>query len=295
MATVELIETPDQSVGARVTSGLRMARRYVTSLYRSRQERTWYQDIKTYCMFIGHARSGHSIVGALLDAHPSIILPDEVDALQYVSAGFSREQIYHLLLARSLRQANKGRTKGGRDGKTYSYQVPGQWQGRFEQLCVIGDSKAGVSTQRLARNPALFEQLQRTMKDVDVKVILVVRNPYDNISTMILRGGRTFENAIERYFSNCEALIKIRERVSSTDFLLIKQEDVIEQPQARLGEICRFLGVDAADDYLNACASILYKSPAQSRQNVQWRPELVDAVRRQSDQYDFLAGYSYEH
>lgn len=85
MATVELIEIPDQSVGARVTSRLRMARRYVASLYRSRRERTWYQGIKTYCMFIGHARSGHSIIGVARRS-PSIILPDEVDALQYVSA-----------------------------------------------------------------------------------------------------------------------------------------------------------------------------------------------------------------
>jgi hypothetical protein len=294
MASMELVEAPDMGMREKVAGRLRMARRYVTSLYKSRQERAWFADIRTYCMFIGHARSGHSIVGALLDAHPNVILPDEVDALQYVAAGFSREQIYHLLLARSRRQANKGRVKGGRDGKTYSYHVPGQWQGRFDQLYVVGDSKAGQSTQRLAQEPALLDRLRETMGGVQVKVIYVTRNPYDNISTMILRGGRSFDNAIDRYFANCQAIVDIRRRVDAADLLLARLEDLIAWPRQLLTETCRFLGVEASDEYLGACAGILYSSPAKSRFKVEWRPEHIAAVRRNIERYDFLAGYSYE-
>jgi hypothetical protein len=54
-------------------------------------------------MFVGHNKSGTSMVGSLLDAHPEVILSDEADALDYVRAGFSREQIFHILLGQSRR------------------------------------------------------------------------------------------------------------------------------------------------------------------------------------------------
>ena len=267
---------------------------YVTSSIKGRQHHVAFQDIKTYCLFIGHGRSGHSIFGALLDAHPQIIIPDELDTLRYIAAGFGKDQICYLLLARSQAQIRRGRRKTGLGDKTYSYQVPDQWQGRFDKLKVIGDSQAGVSTQRLAQNPALFQRLQDTMTEVNIKVLHVIRNPYDNISTLMLRGGRSFENAIERYFTNCEIIAEFRKRISSDDLLATRQEEFLAQPQARLHETCRFLGLEANQNYLDACASILYKSPAKSRSKVAWTPELINLVQRRIDEFDFLAGYTYE-
>ena len=31
-----------------------------------------FDDLKAFVMFVGYPRSGHSIVGALLDAHPHL-------------------------------------------------------------------------------------------------------------------------------------------------------------------------------------------------------------------------------
>ena len=186
-------EVTNPGLGARVYDSLRLAKSYVTSYYQSRGEHALYDQVKTYCMFVGHARSGGSITGALLDAHPNIVLADEMDVLNQVAAGFSRDQIYHMLIARAQRQSHKGRTKGGRDGKVYSYLVPGQWQGRFTDLRVIGGSKAGFSTQRLARDPSLLARLQQTVGSAEVRIIQIIRNPFDTISTMNIRAGRALE------------------------------------------------------------------------------------------------------
>jgi Sulfotransferase family len=283
-----------RGVGANVYKKLNTVRRYAISFYKSRKDPMLFRDIKTYCMFVGYARSGHSIIGALLDAHPNVILPDEVDVLRYISAGFSRDQIYHILLARSQRQANKGRTKAGRNGKRYSYFVPSQWQGRFNTLQVIGDSKAGISTQRLAQNPEMLQYLQHMMKGIETKFIFAIRNPYDNISTMSIRGGRSLDHVIERYFANCATIVDIRKRIDSADMFVVKHEEFLDRPEAWLNDICRFLGVEASDDYLQACAGILYKSPAKSRHSVEWSPEQIDAVRRKIDKFDFLEGYAYD-
>lgn len=285
--------TYDREPDAAVYRHARMARDYLTSFVRSRGELRSFRTIASYCMFIGHARSGHSIVGAMLDAHPNVILPDEVDALRYVAAGFSREQLFHILLARSRRQLLKERTKAGRNGTSYSYRVPDQWQGRFSTLKVIGDSKAGKSTQRLAQSPAILDRLRRCLGTVDLRLIHVVRNPYDNISTLMVRGGRTFDNAITQYFANCAALVAIRQRVGDS-LLTIRQEQVILQPGPTLRQLCGFLNIPASDDYVQSCAGILYTSLPKSRHSVPWDDALIDRVRREIEKFDFLAGYAYD-
>ena len=40
-----------------------------------------YDGVQTFVLFIGHARSGHSLIGAILDAHPEIIISHEYNAI----------------------------------------------------------------------------------------------------------------------------------------------------------------------------------------------------------------------
>lgn len=294
MSNLRLPETTSLGIGAKMSKNLRRAKRYVIFRYRSIKNPNIFRDLKTYCMFIGHARSGHSIIGALIDAHPNAVLADEVDVLRCIEAGSTRDEIYHLILTKSMAQARKERTKNGRDGMKYSYLVPGQWQGSFAKLQVIGDSKAGRSTQRLAQDPALSERLQNMMAGVDIKFIHIIRNPYDTISTMNLRSGRALEDGIERYFSNCDTIMDLERRIQGHNLFSIKHEEFIAQPKVSLASICAFLGIEATEEYLTSCASILYQNPAKSRNKVQWSPELLDIVRRKIDKFDFLAGYSYE-
>lgn len=269
------------------------ARLFLSSYYNVRQTPGLFRDVSTYCVFIGHNKSGTSMIGSLLDAHPAVALSDEVDALQYVSAGFSREQLFHIVLRGSRREFIKGRVTARRL-QAYSYLVPGQWQGRFDRLKVIGDSTSGSSTRKLAADPELFQRLQTLMGEVNVKFIQVIRNPYDPISAMIVRGKRSFENAIEQYFASCEALARIRGRLDSSNLVSMKYEEFIYDPEINLNKICSFLGVQADGDYLKACTSILYKIPVQSRQLVDWEPEWIEVVRNKIERYDFLQGYSFE-
>ena len=137
-----------------------------------------------FFFIIGRARSGTTLLRSMFDAHPNVILPDEVDALKYLAAGFNRRQLCHLLLMRSQKQAKQSRRKDSIHGKKlHSYWVPGQWQGRFKKLQVICDSKAGVSRRILSQSPLLLHPLRDTIK-ANVKLIHVVRNPYDNITTI---------------------------------------------------------------------------------------------------------------
>ena len=253
-----------------------------------------FKDIKTFCLFIGHGRSGHSIIGSLLDAHPNIILPDESDSLKYLEIGATKHQLYHLLLMRSQKQARNGRTKSGRDGKRYSYAVPNQWQGGFKKIEIIGDSKASVSIRRLSNNPALLQKLRETV-EADIKFLQVIRNPYDNISTKAIRERKPLSNAIQTYFSNCQDLVKFYAYLDPNDLLVIRHEDLIKDAEAFLCKLSHFLGFEPFPDYIRDCAGVIYQSPAKSRNTIEWPPQLIEQVSQQIEKYDFLAGYSYEN
>lgn len=270
------------------------AKNYVSSYYLSQTQRARFQDVRAYCMFIGHMKSGGSMIGSLLDAHPNAILADEVDALHYVQAGFSREQIFHVLLRASRKELAKGRVTARRLG-AYSWLVPGQWQGRYSTLQVIGESATGISTLRLGQTPGLLSKLQARLGGVNVKFIHVIRNPYDPISLMMVRGKRTFEAAFEHYFRSCEMLVDLRSRLDVSSLLAVRYEDFVCQPEEGLLSICRFLGLQAGADYLSACSGILRQTPDRSRSLVQWEPRWIEQVQERMSTFGFLAGYSFEN
>jgi hypothetical protein len=261
---------------------------YLTSLYHGLRERGLFDDVETYCMFVGYPRSGHTLVGSLLDAHPEAIIGHGVDALRYLIFGFGRLQLFHLLLENSRVSAQAGRRT-----PHYDYIVPNQWQGRYRMLRVIGDKRGGLSTRYMGGNPALVAKLRRTV-GVKVRYLHVVRNPYDNIATMSKkRPDRSLPKAVTDYFGLCKRITTIKQHVPEADMLDTWHEQLIAEPRECLTAYCRHLGLDAPPDYLTDCASILYKSPHQSRHAIEWPPGMLDDIARQMEAYPFLKGYAY--
>jgi hypothetical protein len=111
---------------------------------------------------------------------------------------------------------------------------------------------------------------------------------------MMVRGKRTFENAIEHYFTSCETLARMRERLNSSQLFSVKYENLIHDPEAHLSNLCAFLDIYPHEEYIRACTSILYKTPERSSQLVAWEPAWIEVVRTKMERYDFLQGYSYQ-
>jgi hypothetical protein len=268
---------------------------HFASWYGGIRERNVFQDVETYCMFVGYPRSGHSILGALLDGHPDVLIANELDTLKYVQAGFRKRQIYYLLLRQSRATARRraGNPAAGVPPRPGSYAVAGQWQGRLRRLRVIGDKKGGGSSMRLGNHPNLLDRLRRTI-DVPIKFVHVVRNPYDNISTMAKANSLSLEDSAARYVFMCESVVGLRERVTPADWCEIRQEEFIAQPAAVVTQLCDFVGVDAPRDNVEACAGIVYSSPHKSRFEAGWTPSLVRQVGERLARIDFLHDYAFD-
>ena len=270
---------------------IRLPYKFVVSAHRGARHHALFDQVKHCCIFIGYPRSGHTLIGALLDAHRDMVLAHELSLMKYVRLGFSRDQLYQLLLDRSAWFAR-------RDCRwsTYSYLVPGQWQGRYRNLTVIGDKKAMGTTLWLGNKPQLLDRL-RAVAAVPVKVINVIRNPFDNIATIYTKrqgGMSSLDASIDLYLKLCTSVQKIRTQIPEDDLVDLRHDDVIADPRGKLTTLCRFLDVDTPEDYLTACADLVFESPRKTRHSIEWSPDQIRRVEDCIARFAHLRGYVFE-
>jgi hypothetical protein len=247
-----------------------------------------FAETQAFCLFIGYPRSGHTFVASLLDAHRHTMLANELDVLELVAAGFTRDQILHALNESALVFG-----AGGSQWTGYDYKVPGQWQGRCESLRVIGDKKAGRTVRWLVDDPRLLERLESVVR-LPLKLIHVIRNPYDNVATRWLRTPQqTLDKMAERQFALALHVDKLKKRVGDR-ILDVRHEDVIANPQVEIRRMCAFLGLDAPDDYVDAAAGIVFASPNKSRHKIEWTPSVRKFVAERTAAHDFLRQYTFD-
>lgn len=268
-----------------------LARDHVTSLLGYARERRRLSEVERYVMSTGYPRSGHSLIGSLLNAHPDVVVAHELDALRYVRARFSRGQLLALLLARDREFGTvHDRAPGNRD-----YRVPGQWQGCTRRLRVLGDKKGGATAGRLGRAPELLDRLRSTVR-LPLRIVHVTRSPFDNIAAIhrMERRRRSFtlERSADFYFELAEANAALEARVAREEWLELAHEDLVEDPEAALRRLCEFVAVEPDAAYLRDCAAVVYGRPHQARREARWTPELVEEVRRRSRRYPFLERYA---
>ena len=89
-------------------------------------------------MFLGYPRSSHTLIGAMLDAHPNMVVAHELNVLDMVKKKNSRDWIIASILAQSDWFVNKINAQW----TGYSYLIPNQWQGKYKQLKAYVDARA---------------------------------------------------------------------------------------------------------------------------------------------------------
>jgi hypothetical protein len=244
--------------------------------------------LEAYCLFIGYPRSGHSLIGALLDAHPDVAVAHEFDVLAFMEAGFTRSEIEYLLIENARRSGAAGRV-----WNEFDYGVPGGWQGRFRRLKVLGDKKGGLTTRKIAERPARLDALLDLFGG-RVRFLHVARNPFDLIATSFRKTANDLAGTVEGFFALARANARIRDRLGPERVLDLWHEDTAPRPEETLRRLCAFFGVDPEPDYLAACAAVVHPSPRRSRDAIDWTPELIARIERESRGFDFLARYRFE-
>ncbi len=276
--------------------------------------------VETFVFFVGYPRSGHSIVGSIMDAHPNMIIAHEYNLFREwekaTKKHAQRMGLYNALYKNSVENALTGWRSEVKSDKGYTLGVESSWQANFTTLKVIGDKSGAVTSQFFDTNPDRFveilEELKRTVR-VPIRVIHVVRNPYDMISTRLLyadAGGKKKSKlpaTKERKHCNPHGLGYQTNRtfllINSAHNLLKKtnltsltvhHSDLVAIPKETVSMICHFLDLPCPADYLDACAKKVYGKPSKTRLLVTWPQTMVEEVQRLSKPYSFLSRYSFE-
>jgi len=239
--------------------------------------------IRTALFFVGSARSGTTLINTLLSAHPMILLGHEVHTIRHMYDGRTWPDMMREIVQSAFRYERTQTWTG------YSYRLPMRTKHNPAHLRVIGDKRAS-ETSIVAAAARGFRQFLAWVP-YPVTFLHVARHPLDVISTQMRREGIPLRIAIPNYFRQQMMAETARTSVTPERFLQLHLEDFIAQPRIELRRVIEQLGLPVDDDYLDACASIVFPQPKRSRQDVEWTAELVDSVRRRSTDFPQLQTY----
>ena len=276
-----------------------------------------YKDIRVMLLTIGFCGSGSSLVGFLLTAHPNIVMADEpvvmykngttdgdVDCIYMDNLDKIFNTIFSVDYMRWLGAKHLSQPTG-REGRYIL--VPNQYQGRFESATVVGIKRSVVNRIALSLDGVL-QNLKSRLEEraISLKFIFTVRNPYDTITlkTIKLCGGKKRSAGFLKTKMNRAVLIHEMQAVKNTrllnqidpkDVFIYKSEDMITDPSSQLTRLCNFLQVPVSSDYLDSCASCVFKEPNRRRFEFNnWTAERKQKVAAMIEKYDFFSGYDWE-
>lgn len=277
------------------------------------------EDVRTFVIFVGFARTGHSIVGTLMDAHPDIIIAHEYNVLKNIksrlTSGNQVLTLFNNLYKNSHSNAVNGWRSDKKSKKGYNLSMSQDtWQGKVRRLRVIGDKAAGMANHQYMTNPTKCRYLVESMEstfNISMKAIRVLRNPYDIIST------KTLYNTIHKVPRNASELahyaspkvvrkdifrfIEMASRVNKmvADCQLsvvdIHLADLVNQPDVVMKDLCNSVGVECSPDYIETCAGKVFKTLSKTRHLVKWPPELIEMVKGSIiGRFSEFSRYSYD-
>ena len=274
------------------------------------------KNIRIMVLTIGFPRSGSSLCGYLLTAHPNIVMADEptvsginkrdikrineverskIDVLYEANLPEMFDYILSIDHVRWRRVLCRENTESpiwrGVQHQRYVH-VPNQYQGRCKELKVIGVKRSRVNVGVLSRGKIL-ENLKDKLEESNIalKFIFTVRNPYDMIATT--SQIKHISARIEKFNNFCEANMRLLKQIDTRDVFVSSHEDMVKDPSSQLTKLCDFLQVPVPAGYLDDCASQVGELH-RSRLKHDWTKDEKHKVASLIKKYDFFQGYDWE-
>ena len=271
--------------------------------------------IKKFAFFIGHPHSGHSIVGAIIDSHPHIVLAHEADIFLKIQQwrDCNKSKLFNTI----WKTAFMGNSLQKQSRKGYTLTIDNLYQGTYQDyIDVIGDKKGGSTAALLYHFPEkwgkVYHKLQ-TIVALPMKVFHVIRNPYDNIASLALaRHSSNSDNnfgelrvsnetntinphLIDKVMANYFGLFQVMEtakRNYSLDVLEVHSSDLVADPKNTIRKLFKFLRVPISDELLDVCSKKVFPEESKLRYKIEWEEQHIQMIKKQIQKFPDLKRYS---
>lgn len=242
----------------------------------------------TFCLFIGHARTGSSAVGSIVDAHPNALISHELGILLRLKhKNLVKDKAFKKMIVSNNRLNDKGRWSEGATGEIYRHKIAGQRKNNDSIIYVIGDKKAGGNSRGLSSRPRTYlrarrERIKRVISrledrmETECKFIHVIRNPYDIVAAQILSN----ENFNFQTIYNEAFTCKLVKNLYPDRWLDVYHEDLIKEPALNVSKLTSFLGLEEDANHLKASIEYLNFSPTNRKDQIKWEDELKIKIQK---------------
>ena len=275
-------------------------------------------------MFLANGHCGHSIIGAILDAHPNMIMAHQDYLLKpcFLRGSStphfqSKRDLFNNLYMNSYHAVQTGWRSTLPTKKGYNLHIESQWQGTFSELKVIGNKRGEKLPRALIENVNKTVACFRLLKEkIQIPIVLfhVVRNPFDMLATTFTNGrglsvhemiskGRKLNVARNEIISVASVIARTEKstmewinskEMKNTEVVHIRSEEFINDPRRHVKEMCRALDVPCPPYYVRACDEKIYKKVSPSRKTINWTKDVIEEVREIFKQIPSFSGYSFD-
>jgi hypothetical protein len=242
------------------------------------------EHLKRFVLIVGNARSGSTLLGAAIDAHPQAVIANESASSNTLWTNLTGAQILADVIENAGMNAASDRSSEG-----YTYQI-GPPPDAKAKLLVAGDKVWNPATLILHGKHDLITSLEARL-GLPLVVLHSIRNPFDAIATMHARSGAPIADRIRWYFMHCDAAEAIRERLRADRFLDCHHEDLLADPRGVVEKLCGFLEIPIDAGHVAAVQRKLFTQPRRTRDNIVWKDEDVRAIRDGMARFECLSRY----
>lgn len=271
-----------------------------------------FGSVKRFVMFFASGRSGHTWLGAILDAAPNAMIANQRNTWHdyFEDDRYkSREDLYSVLAYNSYHCGTSGWLQ------VYDYSIPGLWQGGIDssknaQLEVIGD-KAGNGSMRYVKQwieevtgedfdfvfgdydnyPELvphvnsrFNEFLSVIRD-EPRFIVNLRHPGSIVATLI---SRHHKGSHELYDEEADwVLTCIRTSLWAMEHIgkkeqwhLVPTEEFAMNTEEELAKLCDFVGLSCPKLMIDTVVEQTHHTVHDTWRNLNWDKEHLDSYNR---------------
>jgi len=264
--------------------------------------------VQNYLQFWGQARTGHSWIGAALDAAPDALVANELDVWKHLEdfTARGRGDLWREIAYNSFQCGMYGRYQ------VYDYTIPNFSQGLVEEghkITLMGDKKGQSTTTlfyklgqpwgnetsaQLQRDH--YQQLRNLVgSKVTIKNVAILRNPFNMIATQLLRRNRSNETAVPHGLIvkalDLQRQIHWAMNNLGDDWFVFSMETFATDTENQFRRMCVWLKITCSDELIETVVRRTRREVHETRQEVQWSApdkDLINAFIRDymSDYYD---------